>query len=141
MNTYFPQVKINVVFISNYKISNFFRFKDKMPDSIRSSLVYMYTCSRCTATYVGKTVRHFSTRISEHRGVSHRTNQPIMSSHSSIRSHINNNNHHNYSITPEQFKILVTSTSDFELLLKESILIKQLKPSLNDMEAINLKIL
>ena len=33
---------------------------------MRSKVVYQMTCSRCQSTYVGQTIRHLTTRITEH---------------------------------------------------------------------------
>ena len=41
----------------------------------------------------------------------------------------------------KKFHIISNASNGFELNIKESILIKTLKPNLNDMEAISLKIL
>ena len=83
-------------------------------------------------------------RISEHRGISPRTGNPLSTPpFSSIRHHVEQqkNEHTNYNITIDQFKILLTCPSDFELTIRESILIHQLQPHLNDLNSINLNIL
>ena len=141
LSRYYPQVKLNFVFTTNYKINNFFRFKDKVPDAMRSSLVYKYTCDRCNSVYIGKTSRHLSTRVSEHIGVSYRTKRALTSPpFSSIREHIASSGHKNYSITPNQFHIITSAQNDLELVIKESLYIKKLRPSLNDMEAAKLRV-
>ena len=50
---------------------------------------------------------------------------------------------HHSNEKPEKinFHIISSASNDFQLNIKESILIKALKPNLNDMKAINLKIL
>ena len=48
------------------KTSNFFANKDKVSDSVKSHLVYKFTCSHCGGCYTGETVRHFETRAQEH---------------------------------------------------------------------------
>ena len=137
---FYPQIKLNIVFQSGFRIGNLFKFKDTVPVPLRSSLVYKYVCNRCNSVYIGKTSRHLSTRISEHLGVSYRTSVPLTNPpFSAIRNHINTN-HSNYSISPSEFTIIDNAPTDFQLLKKESILIKQLQPNLNNMESINLKI-
>ena len=42
-----------MVFTTNYRIGNLFRFKDKLPSSLTSKIVYFFKCSRCNSTYVG----------------------------------------------------------------------------------------
>ena len=127
--------------INNFRLSNFFKFKDGIHDSSRSSLVYKYVCDRCNSIYVGKTSRHLKSRISEHLGVSYRTGQKLTSPpFSAIRNHIDSS-HHNYQITDKQFSILATATCDSDLFIKESIFIKQLKPNLNNTDSVQLRVL
>ena len=88
-NAAFPHLDIRFVFRSSRRISSFFHFKDKVPKYLRSSVVYLFKCRCCSASYVGQATRHLHTRISEHLGISpitgkHSTN-PAMSS---ILSHI-----------------------------------------------------
>ena len=117
-----------------------FRFKDTVPLPLMSSLVYKYVCNRCQSVYIGKTSRHLSTRISEHMGVSYRTSVPLTSPpFSAIRNHTDHN-HTNYTISPDEFTIIDRAPTDFQLLKKESILIKQIQPNLNNMESLTLKI-
>ena len=42
--------------------------KPPVDKSLRSGLVYKFTCPRCSACYVGATSRHFQTRFKEHIG-------------------------------------------------------------------------
>ena len=62
--------KIEVIFKSTTRISNFFRFKDEVPFNLRSNVVYKFSCGRCNATYYGETCRHLNIRVGEHSGVS-----------------------------------------------------------------------
>ena len=118
----------------------FFNFKDRVPDSLRSSLVYKFTCDRCQSVYVGKTSRHLAVRISEHLGESYRTGSLLSSPpFSATRNH--SELHNNHKVTPDQFSIIATANLDSELIIKESILIKQLEPDLNNMESIQLNVL
>ena len=111
------------------RLSAFFRFKDHIPLSLRLRIVYKYKCQCCNALYVGETVRHFHKCISEHMGISAFTGKPLSKPPvSNIR------NHHQASgdpISPDDFSVLSTCSSSFELLLRESLLISKLKPSLN----------
>ena len=55
---YFPFVKIHVVFKNLGSIGSFFRFKDVIPSSLKSSVVYEYCCPRCgSGRYIGSTIR------------------------------------------------------------------------------------
>ena len=48
--------------------SFFFWFspKDFIPESLKSRVVYQFTCASCGARYIGETNRHFHTRVNEH---------------------------------------------------------------------------
>ena len=54
-----PHCNLKVVFTSTRRLSNCFSFKDRIPKSILSGLVYQFKCSDCNVTYYGKTKRHF----------------------------------------------------------------------------------
>ena len=56
---------IQLVFTS-FKIKNYFSYKDPILDDLKSFLVYKFTCASCSSSYIGKTGRHFKTRIEEH---------------------------------------------------------------------------
>ena len=136
LSNFYPQIKIHVIFTNNFRISNFFQIKDKIPDKLRSSLIYKYQCDRCNSVYIGKTIRHFSVRISEHRGLSYRTNRPLLSPpFSSIRNH-----NQSCEVKPNNFKIIASGQNNLELLIKESILTKLIKPNINGVEPLKLNI-
>ena len=40
--------------------------KDFVPDSLKSHVVYQFSCASCEARYIGETNRHFNTRVNEH---------------------------------------------------------------------------
>ena len=69
--------KINIVFSSKLKLRNLFAFKDKIPNNLKSFVLYKFTCSDCNVTYIGKTSRHYQVRFSEHLGISKITNKPL----------------------------------------------------------------
>ena len=62
---YCKDLDIRLVFTS-YKFKNMFVVKDAVPHSLRSLVVYKFSCAGCGACYVGETARHFSTRVQEH---------------------------------------------------------------------------
>ena len=37
--------------------------KDFIPDSLKSLVVYQFTCASCGVRYIGETNRHFNTRM------------------------------------------------------------------------------
>ena len=40
--------------------------KEFVPDSVKSHVVYQFTCASCGVRYIGETNRHFNTRANEH---------------------------------------------------------------------------
>ena len=120
---------LKVVFRSQRKLNTLFRFKDTLNKKIRSFLVYRYTCSNCNVTYYGKTYRHFFTRVAEHMGVSNLTGKRLKNiKDSAVSDHLLQCN---CTIDFDHFDILATDVSKFNLLVKESLLIKRDNPVLN----------
>ena len=112
---FYPQVNARIIFQSNNSIQNFFKFKDRFPLSLASSVVYQYTCRQCSATYRGETKKQLRVRISQHKGISFRTDRPLSYLDSSkIYDHAFDSNRH---ISDDSFKILSNSTL---LILLES---------------------
>ena len=105
-----------------------FRFKDCVPKELTSGVVYKFQCGLCNETYYGETVRHLVVRSGEHIGVSPLTNKKVKAKESSIKDHLLFCNH-----TPslDDFSVLTHEDNKFRLELKESLLIKRDKPSLN----------
>ena len=62
--------KLQIVFKSQRKLANVFRFKDRLPFDLVSGVVYKYTCGRCNSSYYGETDRHLKVRSGEHIGIS-----------------------------------------------------------------------
>ena len=65
LKSYCTNLQIRLAF-SSYKVSNMFSIKDPIPISLRSLVVYKFSCAGCNSVYVGETCRHFSTRVREH---------------------------------------------------------------------------
>ena len=92
-------------------------------------MVYLYKCQCCGALYVGQTRRHIHTRISEHMGVSPLTGKKrSVSIMSGILAHIHTTKHQ---MSPSDFKILSTASSEVDLLIRESLFISKLNHTLN----------
>ena len=95
-----------------------------------SSVVYLYSCDACSASYIGSTKLQLKLRIDQHKGVSTRTGQILCNPpFSNIREHSHNKDH---PIKTENFKILNKTNNIIELRILESIYINQKKPTLND---------
>ena len=128
-NAAFPHLDIRFVFRSSRRISSFLPIKDKVPKNLRCSVVYLFKCRCCSASYVGQTTRHLHTRISEHLGISPITgkhsNSPVISS---ILSHTNASGH---PANFDDFQILSSSSDSYELMIHESLFINKYRPNLN----------
>ena len=121
-----------MIFRSTRRLSNCFSFKDRLPKSLLSGLVYKFKCSDCNVTYYGKTKRHFKVRISEHLGVSPLTEKRVKPGYqtTAIFDHIFNSS----TCSPAEyndFSILARESNDFKLTLMESLLIERDRPDLN----------
>ena len=129
MSKHMKFVKLRVIFQTNNRLKNYFRFKDFIPETLRSSLLYKFLCGSCTACYIGKTYRHFKVRVSEHQGVFPRMSKPVKGTLStSVRDHMLVCDH---KVVHEDFKFLGNESSRYLLEFKESLFIKRDKPSLN----------
>ena len=125
----FPHSNIRFVFRPTLRLSHLFTFKDKIPNGLRSCVVYHFKCRCCSASYVGQTVRHLHTRVCEHLSISALTgNKSSKLKLTSILQHLNNTGH---TASIDVFKILSSCPSSDELMIHESLLISKLKPSLN----------
>ena len=129
---YYPQCKLRIIFNSNYRLRNCFSFKDRLPNSVRSFVIYRYSCDSCNRVYYGKTRRHYEVRVREHLGISLATGKkftynPNNVNNTAILNHVNSNCIGN----KDNFKIIGNAKNDFFLCLKESLLIYKDKPKLN----------
>ena len=127
----FPYCKLQVIFHSKQTIGSFFRFKDRLPQNLRSLVLYKFTCVNCNVDYYGKTKRQFEVRANEHMGISTITGKPYKynpKTATAVRQHLRQCGH-NTSIN--DFRIIGSAVSDGHLCLKESLLIKRDCPVLN----------
>ena len=139
MRKFYPQIHLNLIFKNNFSIESLFQYKDKIPTSLLSNVVYKYTCEQCTATYYGETTRHLCTRIAEHKGLSSRTGKPLTyPPFSSIRDHCLLYGH---GLETKNFSIIHKCENSYDTKVSESILINKDKPTLNTMESFNLNII
>ena len=129
MNKHMKVCKLRVIFQTNNRLRNYFRFKDSVHETLGSNLIYKFSCGSCTASYIGKTYRHFKVRISEHQGVSTRTGKLVKGTLStSVRDHMLVCDH---KVVHEDFKFLGNESNRYLLEFKESLFIKRDRPSVN----------
>ena len=92
-------------------------------------VTYKFRCASCSASYIGLTSRHFKTRVLEHKGLSPRTLKPVSTpKYSSIREHCLDTGHQ---FCEDDFSILSTGKTRYELSILETLQIKKLSPKLN----------
>ena len=58
-------------------MSSCFRFKDAIPRSLLSGVIYEYKCPRCNSRYIGSTYRYWEKRLEEHLHMSALTGKPL----------------------------------------------------------------
>ena len=121
--------KLQIVFKSQRKLANVFRFKDRLPFDLVSGVVYTYTCRRCNSSYYGEADRRLKVRSGEHIEISpltFRKGKP--SKETAIRDHLLNCNN---ILSFDEFTILAYRNHKYILKIKESLLIKHDRPVLN----------
>lgn len=95
MRRSFPSINFRLVFTTLERIGSRFHVKDRLPKALASNVVYEFSCSGCTATYVGKTQRHFNVRCGEeHLGISSRTGNRVQpDQNSKVQEHLRQSGH------------------------------------------------
>ena len=127
----YPYVKFCFIFKNPLTIGSLFSFKDTLPELMRASTVYLFSCPNChLGNYVGCSNRLLKVRIDSHKGVSYRTGCDLAKKEfSAIRNHALKCKH---TIKYSDFKILSQSPNSYSLPFLESLYIKQLSPNLNN---------
>ena len=96
--------KLQIIFQTGNRLKNYFRFKDRVPETLQSNFVYKFKCGSCTASYYGKTYRHMKVRVSEYQGVSPRTGKRVKGMLSTwVRNHMLDCDH---TVAWEDFSII-----------------------------------
>ncbi len=137
LSQFFPQVECKVVFKPSVRLAHFFPFKDRLPNCLRSGVVYKFQCGNCNVSYYGQTGRHLNVRISEHIGVSHLTGNILADPvGSTVFNHLKSCMFVHVMKCKcgrnlEDFSVLTSGASEFQLKIKESLLISKDKPTLN----------
>jgi hypothetical protein len=122
----YSSVNLRVAFTTPSDLSKNFKFKDKIIEVEKQSLVvYHIKCSECHADYIGKTERILSYRIKEHQSSKKDKKGNYASA---LYEHHKLTNH---KIDFDGIKILDRADSDPKLKIKEILHIDKKKPSLN----------
>ena len=124
-----PDLQVRFVFRAATRLSNIFRFKDKIPKYLSSGVIYKYTCRGCNSTYIGETIRHAKRRYEEHMGRSALTGKSLgKPPQTAISDHARTCGTHP---DEDDFVIIGRETSELKLRIKESLFIRRDKPGLN----------
>ena len=108
------------------KVGDCFSLKSAVPMPLRACVVYQFKCLRdATMSYVGKTKRHLLTRCSEHLKKPTASAQPT-----AIGDHLKTCTPCR-SATVNNFSVIRSARTDYDLCLHEALLIQKIKPSLN----------
>ena len=121
--------ELQIVFKSQRKLANVFRFKDRLPFDLLSGVVYKYTCGRCDSSCYGETDTHLKVKSGEPIGISPLTFRNVKpSKESAICDYVLNcNNIPSF----DEFTILPCGHHKYILEIKESLLINRDRPVLN----------
>ena len=127
----YPQLDLKIILSNTYTIGSLFNYKDKLPMTLQSSIIYKYSCALCASgTYVGLTTRALHMRIAEHRGRSFRSGNVSQNPVSSaIRDH---SLKCSKQISNSEFSIIGHEKPGFSLEMLESLYIAKLRPKLNN---------
>ena len=112
---------IKLVF-APYKIKNIFSVKDAIPKTLRSRVVYKFSCAGCSASCVGETNRHLATRVRKHL---------TSDKNSHIFQHINRSETYKTLCSEDCFSILDTPSMSLQLEIKVALHIGWEIPFLN----------
>ena len=127
---FYPFLDPRIVLRNQFSIGTFFRYKDRLPKSCHSGVIYEFSCASCQASYVGSTYQRLFTRVAQHQGRSHRTGQMLSNpSASSIRDHAMSCN---APFSIDNFSILGTNNCFPDLRILESLYISRQRPQIND---------
>ena len=131
VSKFYPGVKLKIVFTRGYRLSNMFAYKDKLPLSCRSGVVYYTQCEKCgpSAAYVGKTKNTLHERFYSSSGHLHPS-----SSNSALLGHFDRTGDPECEFIFNNIKILDSAKYDYKLRYVESIILKYEKQNLNTQE-------
>ena len=112
--------------------------KDILPSQQSSNIIYKFECAHCENVYVGRTIRRFEERISEHVPSfirSKKYEQYSSTDHratykSAIAAHLTQDEKCGRAYSADCFSVLEKARSTFHLSVMEAVCINQNKPPL-----------
>ena len=128
-----PFANLKIIFKTSRRLSSCFSFKDKIPKTLMSGVIYKYTCAGCNLSYIGSTKRYWEKRLEEHTHISARTGKPLrgVQIYPPLQ-HVKSNCCSARSVAREDFTIIGRETDRYLLKVKESIFINTMRPVLNN---------
>ena len=130
---FMPFSKLKIVFKSSKRLSSCFQFKDKIPKSLMSGVIYKYTCAVCNHSYIGSTKRYWEKRLEEHIHTSALTGKRLNGLQVfAPMQHVRSDRCQVASMSRDDFQIIGRDENPYTLQVKESILICTSKPHLNN---------
>ena len=125
-----PKIDLRVIFRPVFRLSPFFRFKDRLPMRLRPNIVHTFTCQRCCELYLGETTWNLHTRIFEQMDISAHTGNAT--SHStSLPNIVAHKRESGHPISFDDFSVLTSGHSQFDTLIRKSLLIVKINPVVN----------
>ena len=130
---FLPHLNLCIILSNKLTIGSFLHLKDKIPAELRHYVVYKFRCAQWASEYMGSTIRPLYVRVAEHSGRSPRTNNLVSQPRiSAIRDHAIRLAH---SLSIDNFTMLGSNPSDFNVRILEYIFIYKCKPKLNSTQS------
>ena len=107
---------------NSFEIKSYFSYNDSFRDDLKSFVVYKFTSASYSSSYIGKSCRHFKTRIEENIKKDNKSH---------IFKHLLSTTAFFDSYDSLSFKIINKANSKFDLKIKEALHIIWIKPNLN----------
>ena len=128
-----PFCQLKIIFKTSRRLSSMFSFKDKIPLSLVSGVIYKYNCVMCNRHYVGSTKRYWEERLAEHLHISALTGKALNGLQVfAPLAHVRSDCCPETKISRENFKIIGYEKDPYLVQVKESIIISTSRPSLNN---------
>ena len=127
-----PFCNIKIIFKTSSRLSSYFKYKDSFPKSLKSGVLYRYTCAKCTLSYIGYTARYWEKRLEEHTHISARTGKPLCGMQLfAPMQHTRKSEGRCGHVSRDDFEFIGGGGGRYLLQIKESTLIQKWNPELN----------
>ena len=119
-------ITVSAVYVAT-KVGSFFSLKAGVPSALASNVIYKYTCSLdANVSYIGKTIRHLTTRAQEHTSA-------VGEKTTAVCDHISICDSCQTSVRADVMAnfTIVRRCNKYDIDFHEALLIKKSKPILN----------